>query len=97
MMSQGGIRHFSEQQPKKTRLSDEEKMHYVLQYYSTPLINGKMKTFSKFLNENNITKKGATIHRVWEASSLMNLREKGVSMLQASLLIFNRQKSRRKR
>ena len=77
--------HFSEQQPKTTRLSDEEKMHYVLQYYSTPLINGKMKTFSKFLSENNITKKGATIRRVWEASGLMDLRKKGVSMSQARL------------
>ena len=77
--------HFPEQQPKTTRISDEEKMHYVLQYYSTPLINGKMKLFSTFLKENNITEKGATLRRVWEKSGLKDLRKKEASMSQARL------------
>ena len=79
------ITHLSPKQQSKTssKLTDQEKMHYVLMYFSTPLINGKMKSISKFLCENNITSNGGALRRAWEESGLKGLKKKGESVLKA--------------
>ena len=75
--------NFDKQQSKTKRLSDEEKMHYLLLYYSLPLIKGKMKPISKFLREHHIEKNSDTFRREWKESGLMSSRIRKESFAQA--------------
>ena len=65
----------STQQPKKVKLSDEEKMDYLLQYYCLPLVNGKVQTIQNFCIEKNIRSNSSTFCRDWNDSGIKELKE----------------------
>lgn len=68
--------HFPKHKPRTKKLSDEEKMDYLLQFYCLPLVQGKIQGISQFLREKNIEENSNAIRRDWRESGLKDLKSK---------------------